>query len=499
MSEFFHLMTYPFLACLLIAGIHVYLGLHVISRKVIFVDLALAQIAAFGAIYGVLLGYDLHEDVWAIKGFSLLFAFLGAVVFSLTRMRREKVPHEAIIGITYAVALAATILGSVHLAHGADEVSALLAGSILWVRGDTILYLALLYAAVGWFHYRHRHRFLTISLDPDSAEASGVNLQWWDFLFYFSFALVITNSVAIGGVLLVFSYLVIPSVVAVLFADGITVRLIIGWVVGTIVSVIGVVLSYTQDLPSGPTIVVCFAGFLLLAALVRYVVTSRYRSRSLVRVAAGVAAAFLLFFLGGSLRKEEKIDLHHLLASRATNEKLMGLKVVEGEASEWSSLVPEIPRLLNDPEPDVRALTLSIIEKYGDSDLSDLVVKTLDDPDDGVRETAIGCLKVIGDDHILEDLIRRGRVEEDPYLKVELADLIVDLGDYRGLGLLVEVMDDAEALQARKEAFDRIIAHTGTGLTFNADVPSDQNDDLVVPFQKLVVDRVSGHRKAMGG
>ena len=186
MAEFFHLMTYPFLACLLIAGIHVYLGLHVISRKVIFVDLALAQIAAFGAIYGVLLGYDLHEDVWAIKGFSLLFAFLGAVVFSLTRMRREKVPHEAVIGITYAVALAATILGSVHLAHGADEVRALLAGSILWVRGDTILYLALLYAAIGWFHYRYRRRFLAISLDPDAAEASGVNLQWWDFLFSFS-------------------------------------------------------------------------------------------------------------------------------------------------------------------------------------------------------------------------------------------------------------------------------------------------------------------------
>ncbi|MDH3216769.1 MAG: metal ABC transporter permease, partial [Candidatus Krumholzibacteria bacterium] len=249
MDEFLRSMTYPFLACLLLAGMHVYLGIHVIERKVIFVDLALAQIAAFGAVYGILLGYEIREDPWAVKGFSLAFAFIGAAVFSLTRTRRERVPQEAIIGITYAVALAASILASAHLPHGAEEMRELLAGSILWVRGDTLVYLAILYVVIGLFHYAFRHRFLLVSMHPEQAMAQGVRIRMWDFLFYVSFGFVVTNSVAIAGVLLVFSYLVIPAVVAVLFAERIGPRLIIGWAVGTLVSFFGVVISYVRDLP----------------------------------------------------------------------------------------------------------------------------------------------------------------------------------------------------------------------------------------------------------
>lgn len=146
-------MTYPFLACLILTGIHVYLGIHVIERKVIFVDLALATIAALGTVCGVLLGWDIHHDVWQIKAFSLAFTIIGAAVFSLARMRHERIPHEAIIGITYAVALAAVILGSAKLPHGAEEVRELQAGSILWVSGETIFVTALLYAAIGLFHF----------------------------------------------------------------------------------------------------------------------------------------------------------------------------------------------------------------------------------------------------------------------------------------------------------------------------------------------------------
>src|SRR6185503_18314189 len=153
MADFLRLMTLPFLACLVLTGIHVYLGIHVIARKVIFVDLALATIAALGAVWAALLGWDLHEDVWVVKGFSLLFTFLGAAAFSLTRMRQERVPHEAVIGIAYAVALGAIVLGTAKLPHGAEELRDLQTGSILWVSASTIAWTAGLYCVIGLFHW----------------------------------------------------------------------------------------------------------------------------------------------------------------------------------------------------------------------------------------------------------------------------------------------------------------------------------------------------------
>ena len=483
MAEFFHLMTYPFLACLLIAGIHVYLGLHVISRKVIFVDLALAQIAALGAIYGVLLGYEPQADVWAVKGFSLLFAFLGAGVFSLTRMRHERVPHEAVIGITYAVALAATILASINLPHGADEIRSLLAGSILWVRGDTVLYLGVLYVAIGIFHYRFRDRFLKISLDRDAAEEEGISLRWWDFLFYFSFALVVTNSVAIGGVLLVFSYLVIPAVVAVLFARGVATRLVIGWIVGTLVSIAGVVLSYTNDIPSGPTIVVCFAAFLLLAALIRYVHQSASKAKSLLIIAGGALLLLILYFGGEALRKEDSHDLTHLLESGKKNERLMGLRMAQGDSAAWPTVLPRIVELLHDPDMEIRAEALDLAGAHGDASLSGEALDLMDDPEDMVREAAIECLKKIGDQSILDPLERLGEKEEDPYLRLDIADLMSDLGDSRGASLYVKVMDKADVSGARQDAYERLVHRTETGLSFDAEIPADENDAQVQRFR----------------
>src|SRR6185503_15203888 len=121
-------------------------------------------------------------DPWATKGFSLAFTIVGAAVFSMTRMKQERVPHEAVIGITYAVALAAILLASAKLPHGAEEVRDLQAGSILWVDGYTIIETAVLYAVIGAFHYVFRERFLMISMQPERAEASGMNVRLWDFL-----------------------------------------------------------------------------------------------------------------------------------------------------------------------------------------------------------------------------------------------------------------------------------------------------------------------------
>ena len=277
-------LFWPFVACLVLTGIHTYLGLHVVSRGVIFVDLALAQIAAMGATFAFMIGYA--PDTKQAYFYSLLFASLGAGIFSISRLKEQHVPQEAIIGITFAVASATSILIADRSPQGAEHVEAMLTGALLWTPRSKILATAFIYALVGAFHWYFRDRFLTISLNPERAEAKGWNVRWWDFLFYASFGFVITSSVAIAGVLLVFSFLVIPSVIAMLFSRSTGRRLAIGWAVGTLVSMVGLTLSYRHDFPSGPAVVCTFGLALLLAATVRYVVRAEQRSVALAKTAA---------------------------------------------------------------------------------------------------------------------------------------------------------------------------------------------------------------------
>ena len=255
MAQQLQVLFLPFLACLILTGVHVYLGIHVISRKVIFVDIALAQIAALGATVAFLLGYDPRSE--GAYYVSLAFAVLAAVIFALTRTQREHVPQEAVIGLTYATASAAAILLADISPHGAEHLHDLLAGSIVWVTPAQIVKTAILYALIGAFHFAYRRRFLLISMNPDEAYAQGIHVRFWDFLFYLSFGVVITSSVQIAGVLLVFCYLVAPSVFAVMFFEDLRRRLLTGWTMAALVSAIGLYLSY--DRPSGPTIMVCFA------------------------------------------------------------------------------------------------------------------------------------------------------------------------------------------------------------------------------------------------
>ena len=197
-------MLIPFLACLVLSINHVYLGIHVIARKVIFVDLALAQIAALGATYALTLGYDPYGDSFKVSLFSLAFTFVGATAFAIARMRKERVPQEAFIGIIYAAASAAAILILSKSATGGEELKHMLVGDLLLVSLRSVMSMALLYGSIGVFHLIFRKRFLAISLNPEAAEASGMNIRLWDILFYMSFGVVIVKSVAIVGVLLVF-------------------------------------------------------------------------------------------------------------------------------------------------------------------------------------------------------------------------------------------------------------------------------------------------------
>jgi zinc/manganese transport system permease protein len=435
---------------------------------VIFVDLALATIAAFGAVWGALLGWDIAQDRWAIKGFSLAFTFVGAAIFSVTRMRHERVPHEAIIGITYAVALAAILLASAKLPHGAEEVRDLQAGSILWVRGPIILETSLIYAAVGLFHWIFRARFLAISLDPEGAEASGIDVRVWDFLFYVSLGFVVTSSVSIAGVLLVFSYLVIPAVIAVLFAEGIGARLVIGWTVGTLVSVLGLTTSYYEDLPSGPAIVVWFGIVLAGAGVLHYVRGSAHTGRALGRVALGAVA--IAAFVGGSrlFRKHEDVDIVHLLEDGVKSERLLALLSVEARPELWERVLPLVPGLLASADVEVRAKLLDLIESRHASELRTEVEALLTDADDLVREQAVHCVLVLGDRESAAPLLAAARIEEDESIKVEMAEAALELGERGGIDVLLDVMANGEAALARRDALEHLRAHVDTPLPYDA-------------------------------
>ncbi len=267
MADFFVLMWKPLLACLILTGIHTYLGVHVIERKVIFVDLALAQIAALGAVIAFLFGFSLHGQ--ATYWFSLAATFIGAIIFSITRMRKERIPHEAIIGIVYAVSAAAAILILSRSAEGDEEIRHMLVGNILLVDLRDIIKMAVLYSLIGFFHWRFRKTFILISTQPENAYQQKISVKWWDIAFYLSFGFVVTSSVHIAGVLLVFSFLIVPAVAAILFSEVLSIRLLLGWIIGTAASFLGILLSYYFDLPTGATIVCCFGGILILLSLLR--------------------------------------------------------------------------------------------------------------------------------------------------------------------------------------------------------------------------------------
>jgi len=274
--EIFLFLLAPFVASLILTGIHAYLGVHVVERGVIFVDLALAQIAALGATVAIVVGMDPHGrgSYWI----SLGFTFLGAAIFAFARTRRGHIPQEAFIGIAYSVASAMAILLMSKATGETEHLKDMLVGNILAVSWPEVRKTAILYALVGIFHYVFRKKFLLISMNHEKADSLGISVRFWDFLFYASFGFVVTSSVAIAGVLLVFCYLIVPSVGAMLFADRIGPRLAIGWTMGTLVSALGCYLSVQLDTPTGATIVVTFGGVLVLMFFLHLLVHHRRSS-----------------------------------------------------------------------------------------------------------------------------------------------------------------------------------------------------------------------------
>jgi len=303
----------PFLACLVLTGIHVYLGLHVLARGIIFVDLALAQVAALGITVALLAGHPLQSG--AAYWYALAFTLAGSLLFAVSRTHRAPIPQEAIIGIVYAVSAAIAILVIDRAPQGSEHIKQLLVGSILTVTLKEVGTLALLYAIIGSLHWTIRQPLLEISLDPEAAVSKGRWVRWWDFVFYASFGFVVTSSVQIAGVLLVFSYLIVPAAIAVLLVRSVSARLALGWGLGFVVSLLGLVASATWDLPTGATVVTTFGVSMAAVAAclgLRILIQATRAKGVSALTGAGIAALAVLALAGLLLVIVPHMDHHWL-------------------------------------------------------------------------------------------------------------------------------------------------------------------------------------------
>jgi len=270
--NFLAVMALPLLACLLLVLILPALGRHVLARGVIFVDLALAQIAALGQSVAFLLGAEPHDP--AMYYWSFGFTLLGAALFSFLWDREHSVLQEAFIGISFSLATAATLLLLSNAPHGAEHVSGALSGEALgWVTWKDIAIMATLFVIVGSFLFLNRRKLMLCSEDPKEARRRGLSVKKWDFFFYAAFGLVVTSSVKVAGVLAVFSYLIVPIVCSTLLGRRGRAQLYWAWAIAFVVSVLGALLSYKQDWPMGATIV-CLFG--LTVAVVSLSVRMKY-------------------------------------------------------------------------------------------------------------------------------------------------------------------------------------------------------------------------------
>jgi zinc/manganese transport system permease protein len=464
MEQIFYLpatMLWPLAACLVLTGIHVYLGVHVIARKVIFVDLALAQIAALGTVIGVLLGYEVGIDTTQLYLYSLAFTIFGAFIFSITRMKREKVPHEAIIGIVYAVTFAATILVLSRSALGPQELDHIIKGELLWVQGPVVIKTAIIYALVGLFHFIFRKKFMAISFEHEkSSEEIGINVPLWDFLFYMSFGFVITSSVAIAGVFLVFSYLVIPSVGAMLLSDKLSTRLTIGWLAGAVVSFIGVKLSWMTGLPTSPLIVVILALGLMASALVHYFRRAPRKVIALRNIA--VQSLVGLIFIGGIFffRKPQEDPLTHtlhMMESRLATDRLTALSNLGSYTDKKSEWLPAVLASLNDQDAEVRRSAVNLLTQLQDRDALHQIMKLLNDQSDEVRRSAVSAARILGGKEEGDQLVELARKEDDVDLKVFYLRNAMDVGVAEAIPLLAQVMNDGGIFA--DDAYDAVKGH----------------------------------------
>ncbi len=410
------IMAPAFFECLVLVGIHSYLGIHVIKRKVIFVDLALAQIAALGTTVGFLFGI-LPGSTGAYL-FSLGFTFVGAAVFAVSRFRHEKVPQEAIIGVTYAIAAAVAILVIDKAPHGAEHIKELLTGSILWVKWSTIFNAGIIYIIIGIFHYIFRRQFLMISEDAEKAHKQGLSVRFWDFLFYVSFGVVITHSVGTAGVLLVFVFLVVPAIVSIIITDVLWKQLVIGWGLGVIVSILGLYISYVADLPSGPTVVAFYGIILTLVTIVVYVIRADRRNWAMIKVALGTGITIVVvtgFYMMGKTLQSHFHEHDH------------------------SNYISEEEHVLHEVQKH------KLLGNMSEDELNDFLSE----------------YRNVEKLHLLFD------AEQDKYVRFKITEKIIQLDKKSGLKLMLDLLKDCELPFLQEEIVNQLRLSTGQNFGYD--------------------------------
>lgn len=445
------MMLQAFLICLILTAIHGYLGFHVLARKVIFVDLAMAQIAALGTGFAIFLGFDPSHHGLTVYFYSLGFTILGAFFFAVTRMESERVPHEAIIGIIYATASALAILFLAKSPSSGARIKQMLTGDILSVGWPTIYKTTAIYGAIGVVHWFFREPFFKISLSPEEAREEGMPLRWWDFLFYVTFGVVITSSVAIAGVLLVFSFLVIPATLAILFVDSTRSRLLLGWGIGTIVSAAGILFSFQTNLPSGPSVVAAFAVTLGLGGILYYVQVSQRTGPALLRVLVGTLVLGSLMG-GATYYGWARTGSGH---TDARQDPLM--KALQGDS--LTQKIEVIDHLKNEPDPRYRSVLLRLLRHSESKRVRKHVVETLRAYDGSRIEP------------VLEEV---GSSTSNLSLKLAIAEELVRRNNAGGLELLLAILQSDGPLMTRQNALRAL--QKVTGENFGYDVMGDHGE-----------------------
>jgi zinc/manganese transport system permease protein len=464
LSAFIELSGLPLLACLIVSGILVYLGMHVVERKVIFVDLALAQIAALGVMWAILMGYDHEHDTVAVTLYSLGFTMLGAVVFSITRTRDTRVPHEALIGIIYVAASAGGLVLADRFALGTEALKELIAGRVALVTPAMVGKLAVTCAVLGAGFFALHRRLVRISTDPEAAEAAGMSVRAWDFVFYLLFGVLITQTVAVLGVLPVFAYLVIPAVAAAFLFSSVRARLLFGWGFASVGSFVGLETARVSGLDPGPTLVCIFSAALIVLGLFLYLRRNRFRPLAIARM-AGVALIFV-GFLGATwmfrkpARSDEMVVALEFASSQDSGrarQAMDSFRKFPGERSRWQPLVVA---MLERSDPVVREQAAVLLGESRAADAiagltSRLGVST--EPDPSVREAVVGALVVIGSSAAVPALAAAAPDEEEADLVVAMCAAVFALADpaqveevRKAVELLLRLGQDDQAPRAAR-------------------------------------------------
>jgi zinc/manganese transport system permease protein len=466
-------MLPPLAMCLVLTGIHGYLGIHVLRRKVIFVDLALAQIAALGSTVAFLLGYDprVPGDGRVIYLFSLGFTFVGAAVFSLTRMRHEKVPQEAFIGIVYATASAMALLLLAKASGESEHIKEMLVGNVLLVTWPTVLKTAAIYSVIGAFHYLFRKPFIEISSDPEAALAQGRRVPLWDFLFYASFGLVITSSVAVAGVLLVFSFLVVPAVIAFMYQERIGARIVFAWAVGTACSAAGMLVSYYGDLPTGPSVVTCFAGSLLLAALVYHVRQAERRVHAAAKLVLGGAVLAGLVAVGLQARKRPAEHEH--------GGEFAALTAALNSTDE-NTQIEAVHHLARLKDPHAVAPLVEALRGTTSDRVAEHIIQVLPELDGAA--TSVPALEQVAQGN------------GDPFLRLEAAAALLMLKEKKGFDVLLALLEDDPPLLLEKRVGELLKQTTGQGFGVGESDASEERAQARERFRAWLTEKGRGLR-----